>query len=147
MEEQTFYMLSLDSSGKDHTAFKDSIRKECEKIKVLKADVPDSAIILFQPASYWKDLNGYNPVNAALAVKSPKIFLHGGRDYQVTEKDFNMWRNGLTNTNAEFKLYPDLNHFFIKGTGKSTPSEYNKSANVDYDFIKDMARWIQSVKK
>ncbi len=147
MLDQTIYMLSLDTTGKDHTALVDSIKMENAKIKILKPSPNDSTRILFQPPSYWLDLNTYNPMNAVLSLNSPMLFMHGGRDYQTTEVDFNMWKKTLSGKKAEFKMYPDLNHFFIKGSEKSTPMEYNKSNNVDYDFIKDMSKWVLSVKK
>jgi fermentation-respiration switch protein FrsA (DUF1100 family) len=120
---------------------------ENTKIKNLKPSPNDSTRILFQSPSYWLDLNTYNPLNAVLSLNSPMLFMHGGRDYQTTEVDFNMWKKTLSGKKAEFKMYPDLNHFFIKGSEKSTPMEYNKSNNVDYDFIKDMSKWVLSVKK
>ena len=147
MMDQTIYMLALDTSGRDHTFLVDSIKRENAKIKALKPSSDDSTRLLFQTPSYWLDLQNYNALNAALSINIPMLFMHGGRDYQVTEVDFNMWKKTLSATKAEFKLYPSLNHFFIKGTEKSTPMEYNKSSNVDYDFIKDMSHWILSVKK
>jgi dienelactone hydrolase len=147
MKDQTFYMLGLDTSGKDHSHLRDSISRECERVKALKPGSKDTTYILFQPVTYWLDLNAYNPVHAALKLNVPMFFIHGGRDYQTTSDDFNMWKNGLSGANAQFKNYPDLNHFFVAGKGKSSPMEYNKSANVHYPLIKDIAQWILSTKK
>ena len=43
----------------------------------------------------------------------------------------------------EFKSYPKLNHFFIEGEGKSTPSEYDKVGHVAEYVIEDIAGWIK----
>jgi hypothetical protein len=44
------------------------------------------------------------------------------------------------------KAYPDLNHLFITGEGKSTPAEYQTPGNVSASVIQDMATWIQQQK-
>jgi hypothetical protein len=41
------------------------------------------------------------------------------------------------------KTYPDLNHLFISGDGKSTPDEYQTPGNVAPAIIQDMANWIR----
>ena len=48
--------------------------------------------------------------------------------------------------NAEFKLYPELNHLFIEGKGKSTPGEYENAGHVAETVIKDVAAWIKQQK-
>ena len=34
-----------------------------------------------------------------------------------------------------FKLYPQLNHLFITGTGKSTPAEYEQPGHVEAQVV------------
>jgi hypothetical protein len=36
-----------------------------------------------------------------------------------------------------------LNHLFIKGEGKATPSEYENQGNVQEKVILDIATWIK----
>jgi len=40
-------------------------------------------------------------------------------------------------------LYPDLNHLFMSGTGKSTPSEYDREGHVEEKVIEDIVEWIK----
>lgn len=140
--EQATYIISLDTTGQDNKLLLDSIKREAVKIKGLKTTDTDTSFIFHIPRAYWIDLNNYNPVGMAASLKIPMYFLQGGRDYQVTDVDFNIWKKGMKDTNADFKLYPDLNHFFIKGKGKSTPSEYTKTGNVDGAVINDIVNWI-----
>ena len=107
----------------------------------------DSSYIFRLPASYWADMNKYNPVKSAQELNTPMLFIFGERDYQVTDVDINLWKGGLKSPNVKFNIYPDLNHFFITGKGKSIPSEYGKSGNVDITVINDIATWILSAKK
>ena len=55
------------------------------------------------------------------------LILQGGRDYQVTQADFEGWKKALAgHGNVTFKLYPSLNHLFMDvGEGShSVPSDY-----------------------
>ena len=71
--------------------------------------------------------------------------LQGGRDYQVTEKDFEGWKKSLSlREDVEFKLYPRLNHLFIEGKGKSSPAEYSLAGHVAQPVIEDIAEWIKN---
>ena len=45
------------------------------------------------------------------------------------------------------KSYPPLNHFFIAGSGPSSPAEYLKPGNVAEDVVRDIAEWITKTKR
>ncbi|OQA87112.1 MAG: Alpha/beta hydrolase family protein [Lentisphaerae bacterium ADurb.Bin242] len=94
--------------------------------------------------SYWNDLFGYDPVNFIGNVKCPMLFLQGGRDYQVTADDFNLWKNALKNNpKATFILYDDLNHLMQKGREKSMPEEYLRKEPVSGKATGDIAAFIR----
>jgi fermentation-respiration switch protein FrsA (DUF1100 family) len=148
LSQQTIYVIENDSLMADKKIMIDSIKQQAVKIKNLKNSAAIDSVYFFRlPSSYWVDLKSYDPVKTAQPLKTPMLFLHGGRDYQVTDEDFNMWKNSMKGSNFTFKYYPDLNHFLIKGSGKSMPEEYLKAGNVDYGVIKDMAGWMQTLKK
>lgn len=96
------------------------------------------------PASYFTNLNQYNQVKVAKALKLPVLVLQGERDYQVTLKDLAIWRAELgKNKNVTIKSYPKLNHLYTEGSGElSTPVEYETPANVPLYVIEDIANWI-----
>jgi fermentation-respiration switch protein FrsA (DUF1100 family) len=72
------------------------------------------------------------------------LILQGERDYQVTMQDFQNWKDALSShSNVQLKTYPDLNHLFITGTGKSTPAEYNVPGNMSVNVIDDITAWIK----
>ena len=77
----------------------------------------------------------------------PILVLQGERDYQVLSmKDFEGWKTALNkNENASFKIFPNLNHLFIAGEGKSTPKEYTIEGHVDEDVINFIIQWIEGV--
>ncbi len=95
------------------------------------------------PGSYWLDLRAYHPVETAKQLKIPILILQGGRDYQVTPTNFDDWTKALGgDKNVTLKLYPDLNHLFITGSGPSLPQEYEKPGHVAESAVIDIAAWI-----
>ena len=100
------------------------------------------------PSTYWLDLRNYNPVAAAEALKIPMLILQGQRDFQSPPAtNFNEWKTALAaHSNVALKLYPDLNHLFISGTGPSLPQEYEKPGHVDEQVVADITAWISSGK-
>jgi fermentation-respiration switch protein FrsA (DUF1100 family) len=95
------------------------------------------------PGSYWLDLRTYHPVETAKQLKIPILILQGGRDYQVTPANFDDWTKALSaNKNVTLRLYPDLNHLFITGSGPSAPQEYEKPGHVAESAVIDIAAWI-----
>ncbi len=93
--------------------------------------------------TYKADLKDYHPVALAAASAVPMLILQGGRDYQVSMKDFALWKAGLAGKkNATLRSYAKLNHLFVAGEGKSTPEEYAQPGHVSREAIEDIARWI-----
>ncbi len=142
--EQFEYIFLLD--GKISATEAEKLEEAKKSAKVIKNhEFAENETVLSTPAGYWYDLLKRNPVEEALKLSSPLFILQGGRDYQVTVEDFEGWQKALvTKENVLFKLYPDLNHLFLVGEGKSTPDEYNIPGNVDEQVIKDIAGWIRN---
>jgi hypothetical protein len=40
-----------------------------------------------------------------------------------------------------------LNHLFVTGTGPSLPTDYAKPGHVDAQVVRDIAEWVQSLKR
>ena len=116
-------------------------KAQAQAVKELKTgDRP----VLGIPASYWLDLRGYDPAEAAKQLKQPILILQGERDYQVTMQDFAGWKAALSSRpNVTLKSYPALNHLFLPGEGKSRPTEYDKPGRVAEAVIDDIAAWIK----
>jgi fermentation-respiration switch protein FrsA (DUF1100 family) len=118
------------------------LRAEVDKVKALAPGA--TGIALGVPASYWLDLRGYNPPEAAKALKKPFLILHGERDYQVTQVDFEAWKRALAGRpDVTFKSYPGLNHMFIAGEGIAGPAEYQRPGHVALAVVEDIAAWIR----
>ncbi len=143
--EQVIYLASLEGAPSPEA------QKKIEEIRSLVAKVkspalsPDSPPMFSAPATYWLDLRGYKPAEAAKSLKQPTLIMQGGRDYQSTTAEYDGWTKALSGRpNVTFKLYPTLNHLFAEGEGKSTPPEYEKRGPVAKAVIDDLVGWIKA---
>lgn len=142
--EQYEYLHNLDPAKVPAEAVED-LKKQVALLNSSKFNLntPAAELPLGQSAAYWNYLKNYNQLNEVKKIKAPLFFAQGGRDYQVTEKDFNLWKDALKNNKtAEFKFYPSLSHLFISGSGKPSPEDYEVKGNVDDQFLKDLLQFI-----
>ncbi len=95
------------------------------------------------PKTYLQFDETYSPVSTASRLHIPILLLQGGRDYQVTSADYQLWLRGMKNRSTFSHIsYPALNHLFVSGKGKSTPQDYNQPGHVDQQVVADIASWI-----
>ncbi|MCW3490163.1 alpha/beta hydrolase [Dethiobacter alkaliphilus] len=144
--EQVEYLTGLNPSLQAE-AEREKIAQQVARVKDpnLLPDTPPEKLPLGIPAAYWLDLQDYSPAQTAQGLNMPMLILQGERDYQVTMEDFAGWQEALGSRSDVFLLsYPELNHLFIAGEGKSTPEEYSEPGNVAQTVIDDIASWLRS---
>jgi fermentation-respiration switch protein FrsA (DUF1100 family) len=121
----------------------EGIKVQVARIKALDQGDADAPPLLGMPVPYLLDLKGYDPSATAKDLAIRMLILQGERDFQVTMKDFNLWKSALgSRKDVTFHTYPALNHFFVAGQGKSTEAEYTKPGHVAPEVIDDIAKWI-----
>ena len=144
--EQTEYILSLEKSLDD--ASKEKLLKQTQDmVDTIKSLTPDSEYTADQlggtPASYWLDLKNYDPIAEVQGINKSFLVLQGGRDYQVTKTDYDLWQSAFGEySDVHFRFYDNLNHLFMSGTGKSVPNEYQQKNTVDTVVGKDIANFV-----
>ena len=146
--EQAYYIYSLDGniSETERTQLQ-QIEEQVARVKAenLSIATPSEDLPLGLPAEYWLDLRDYRPSEVAKTLTQPVLILQGERDYQVTMEDFQGWNSSLcSHENVEFKVYPKLNHLFMEGEGKSTPTEYYTAGNVAEIVVNDIVNWVKN---
>ncbi len=145
--EQYRYLYGADrEKGEDDPEVKKIAAKAAvvKDAKALKTAKPEE-LPLGLSSPYWQSLHAYKHVEVAKKLKQPVLVLQGERDYQVTMTDFNLWKKALGDqAKNTFISYPTLNHLFMKGEGKSMPSEYETQGNVEESVINDMSEWIKT---
>ena len=82
-----------------------------------------------------------------LENKKPVLILQGGRDFQVlAEDDFKKVQELLANReNTVFKLYPDLNHVFVRAIYDDilkASKEYGVERHIEDSVIGDISSFI-----
>jgi uncharacterized protein len=148
--EQFTYIFSLEEKISDEQKKKlEEVKQIVTRVKSLKpSDASSPENIYGAPASYWLDLRGYNPPEAAKMVNKPMLILQGERDYQVTMADFQKWKDALSSQkDVTFRTYPKLNHLFIEGNGKIAPAEYSIPGHVAEYVIADITEWVKEKNK
>lgn len=139
--DQAIYLGGLDGElSADERAQLDELQAIIDQLDSL----PDDAAILGAYVTYWRDLERIDTLGIAQALNLPMLILQGGRDYQVTEADFERWQEALSGRSfVQFILYPTLNHLFMVGEGAPNPQEYYVPAYADGQVINDIVLWIQ----
>ncbi len=147
LEQTEYIMVETDDVNAIRLALIQKAVAEVKKIKDMKSEV-EEPLLLDVSKAYWLSLNNYKQVEEAKSIKQQVLVLQGERDYQVTMEDFNIWKENFGNRkNWQFRSYPDLNHLFMSGTGKSLPQEYMKPGVVAEEVVADIARFILSFEK
>ncbi len=149
LPEQYNYIFGLDGEYSEEE--EKSLRQLNRQIEftfssTLDENFPADSLALGIPPKYWMDYNKYDWVEAAELMEQPILIMQGGRDYQITEKnDFAYWKLILKDKyNAEYKVYPKLNHYFIAGEGEPNPDEYMSPGHVKENVIIDIVTWVMS---
>ncbi|AJG40466.1 dipeptidyl aminopeptidase [Thermotoga sp. RQ7] len=136
MEDQLKYLQSL--------GLADNIEETLKILeKLRKKEFPPDEIVLGVSAKYFYDLRERQPVLTAKRLSVPMLLIFGGRDYQVSEKDQEIWTKELSDKeNVKIVVFEDLNHLMMTGEGKSTPVEYMKKEHVDKRVIDAIVEWM-----
>jgi uncharacterized protein len=148
--EQLKYIASLHGDATEESKKQIALAEHAQAEIEDPALKPDSAVDVLGtqiPASYFLDLRAYHPAEAADKLKVPILVLQGGRDYQVTGRDYDLWKAALgRNPLASFKYYPDLTHLFTPGTGSgpASPADYTISGHVSMQVIQDIVQWVNN---
>ncbi|MBI3183055.1 MAG: alpha/beta fold hydrolase [Myxococcales bacterium] len=141
---QTRYLHSLDGKlSEEEKAQLEELSAQAAMVK--SPELPADDTVLGVPGSYWLDLRGYDGPKLAASLGMPMLVLQGGRDYQVTESEHATWKQALSSRkDVTFKVYPELNHLFVRGQGKSTPQEYSQPGKVEEAVLEDVASFVKS---
>jgi uncharacterized protein len=142
--EQTEYVARLNGEpAANIQARLNSMKGEVERVKKLAPSGDNPDILLGLPTAWWLNVKDYNPATEAKRLGIPILVLQGERDFQVTMKDFELWKSTLAGTaNVTFHSYPALNDLFIEGQGKSSPAEYRNPGNVSPQVLDDISAWL-----
>ena len=143
--EQVTYLSTLPGNNQYGADKLQQLKKQVDNVKV--AGTRKFNVELGGPMnaseSYWVFAHNYNPLKTVAKLRLRMLLLQGERDYQVTMNDFSLWKSALQKRrNVFLKSYPELNHLYQRGVGKSTPGEYMKSDSIPDYVMNDVACWV-----
>ena len=144
--EQTEYLLGLEKNLDDASKQK-LLKQTSDMVSAVKSLTPDTELTAEQlggvPASYWLDLKNYDPIAEIQQIDKSILILQGGRDYQVTKTDYDLWLSAFHEySDVHYRFYDNLNHLFMSGTGKSIPDEYQQKGTVDTAVGTDIVNFV-----
>lgn len=145
LPEQNRYLLSLDGDiSAPEQAFLDKLDAQIAAARG-SAPVAASDLPLGVPQTFWKSIEAVNARADAKALRRPLLMLHGGRDFQVPDADWQLWKQALQGRkDVQWQAYPALNHIGVAGSGPSSLKEYAQPGQVDPALIADVARWVEA---
>ncbi|MGL4913106.1 MAG: alpha/beta hydrolase [Romboutsia sp.] len=134
-----------DKSDDEKKELMKQVKTEIDKVKNI-SDKDKGQTVLGINSEYWASLNNINTPEILKELSIPMLFLQGEDDFQVyADVDYKMWEDLCKGKeNATFKLYPNLNHLFMKSNGKSDITEYDVKGSVDSNVIVDIFNWIKN---
>jgi len=142
IDEQTGYLAKLDGQvSPEEQQELDKIRRLTAAIRAGRLEeAPTDAGFPIRPLA---ELHRLEPAKEAAKLRVPMLIIQGGRDYQVTRADFELWRKHLVGRpDVRFVLFEDLNHLFSVGTGAATPAEYEQPGHVDVRVVGAIVEWV-----
>jgi uncharacterized protein len=103
-----------------------------------------SAILPFGAgAKYWLCDRNFKQLETAKTLTLSILNLQGGRDYNVTVKDFKLWETAMTGkSNYEAQVVDDLDHLYFKGSGMAKPEDVKPAQHVDRRITDRMVSFI-----
>lgn len=145
MVEQIEYLVDKGQTTKEQA---DYMKAQADMIKdpAFNPMSPPAGYALGTPF-YFNDMKNYDVLGTAKAIAKPVLVLQGDADYQVSAKtDFEGWKKAFeSNKEAEFKLYPGLNHVYTDIHQSGTGNDYYVKANIPEAVIKDIAGFVNKV--
>lgn len=108
-------------------------------------DVPTPEAPLGLSTIYWRSIEAVDAVANLMALAQPVLVLHGERDIQVVEADWQGWQAAFADSpQVTLKAYPTLSHLGIAGEGPGSLADYQTPGQVDATLINDIAAWIKA---
>jgi pimeloyl-ACP methyl ester carboxylesterase len=125
------------------------ITRRIEQIKAyfssLKDPKADPGFFFGASAAYWRDWLALDVPKLLREAEVPALVLQGAKDIQVrADLDFEKLRRevGEREGRVAYRLFPDLNHLFVRTEGPSTGAEYGIPGRIDPAVVTAIADWI-----
>ena len=142
-------LRQLKQAGRGRSILKRIIRMEYRFYRMSDEEAKKKKFAGNLTLYYFKEMGQRTAADYLLASEKPAFILQGGKDFQVLAgRDYRMFRKLLAGrANTRFKLYPDLNHIFVKGIYDDilkASKEYKAERHIPEEVIGDIAAFIRN---
>jgi len=143
--DQTRYLIELrGGSPEEREAQLAQVKSLIEKVRSGQQKGPTP----FGPSGWLRQHLEQDPLAIVKNVRCPVLILNGKKDYQVSaEKDAKALEKALReagNQDVTLKIYPDLDHLFMRVEGRSTPQLYLDPRRKIAPQVKtDLVKWLR----
>lgn len=140
-QEQIEYLVNLDGEVTEQEAQMQEATNVDIAIIRNPGDLADDTIVLGYYLLYWVTQNSYDPLSLATEIEVPVLVIQGGRDYQVTVEEYELWQQVKNNDLWTYKYYDTLSHIYNEGGEPPSPVDYH-TVDLDTTVTDDIANWI-----
>lgn len=147
MNQQLHYLLEHLGDEPSKLQYKSLLVLNEELLDALEKDTAQPQDqYLGVPFSYWKNDYYRNVEQDFKTLQQPVLIIQGGKDYQVTLQDYEIWKKWAEEINAKnytFQLFPEMNHILNDSKNEwSLPNEYFNKGVPNQNISKIMIEWI-----
>lgn len=97
------------------------------------------------PKEYVAFDHKYDPFRAAKSTTLPMLFMGGGNDYQVTDKDMALWKEKLQGRKkVDFWWGESLDHLMRPLAAKAVPADYLRKVPISGGFVDKVVAFINN---
>ncbi len=146
LPEQLDYIHSITPEDKKEESEKMINAVKWQVKNALKPDLTLKSKVMLPfggKPKYWLMDRNYKVLEEAKKLKIPMLLIQGGRDYNVTKKDYDMWINAMQGkSNFKSVWFENLDHLFFEGTGTAKPEDLKQAKHVSKVIYRDIVAFI-----
>lgn len=145
LPEQLDYIASITTKNKEETdKMINSIKWQVNNARKPDLSLKSKSMLPFgAKPKYWLFDRNYKVLEEAKTLTVPMILIQGGRDYNVTKKDYDLWVEAMKGkSNFKATWYEDLDHLFFEGSGMARPEDVPKIGHVSKKVGDKLAEFI-----
>ena len=143
--EQVDYLASL-RTVKNETAEAQDIAIKWQVNNALKPDLAlynKQGLPFGAGPKYWLFDRNYKVLDVAKTLNTQILLIQGGRDFNVTKKDYDLWLEAMKGKpNFKTAYFEELDHMFFEGKGKAKPEDVTKLNYPSEKLTNKMAEFI-----
>ncbi len=150
LPEQMDYILSVTPEEnrleveKINTAIKWQVKNAMKPDLTLKSK---TMLPFGAKPKYWLFDRNYKVLEEGKKLTLPIVLLQGGRDYNVTKKDYDLWVEAMKGKpNFKSQWIENLDHMFFEGTGMANPSDISNIGHVSKVIGEKMSEFVTGTK-